>query len=267
MKLQMAIKTNDLSTYIVSLRDMCGLLFSSNHLHYSRYLPAYYMQLTNLESTHPGASSLLRSNGFSAARSSIPVCRNAMDLTIEQTINRSAKTAGGIVGFSRNHAAYYRWCVTRHRRAAYVDVTLNQLDMTDGCEDGHKSTRCSQIQQSENEVQNVLTAFKQFVNPFIMQLDARNNLYCLSSGLPANATVERDLLRYVQAGNEAANAFITSRLVSKTVKFQDPIAKSKLVTFQSMAIKKKLTSTQKKTIEITAERNLLGNMLILSQKK
>ena len=49
-------------------------------------------------------------------------------------------------------------------------------------------------------------------------------------------------------------------------RFQDPVRKSKLSTFKSMAIKKTLSSTQKRTIEITAERNLLGNILFLSQK-
>jgi hypothetical protein len=141
----MAVKTNDLLANTTTLRDMCGLLFSSNHLNYAKYLPVYYMSLLNLDSTHPSASTLLQENGFTSARSGTPGCRNATDLTIEQTINRSAKTAGGIIGFSRNKAAYYRWCVTRHKRAIYVDLTLYELDMSDSCEDGHKSTRVSQI--------------------------------------------------------------------------------------------------------------------------
>jgi len=40
------------------------------------------------------------------------------------TMNRYAKTPGGIVGLSRNHVAYYRWCVTQHMRATYFDVTF-----------------------------------------------------------------------------------------------------------------------------------------------
>jgi hypothetical protein len=263
---QMAVKTNDLLAYIATLRDMCGLLFSSNHLNYAKYLPVYYMSLLDLESSHPGASKLLQENGFTAARSSIPGCRNAIDLTIEQTINRSAKTAGGIIGFSRNKAAYYRWCVTRHRRATYVDLTLDELDMQDSCEDGHKSTRISQIKQSEAEVLSVISAFKQFVNPFAMQDDSKDRLYCISSGLPSDAKIENDLLCYTTKGNDVAKEFIQSRLINKTVKFQDPVKKSKLLTFASMAVKKTLTSSQKKAIEIKAERNLIGNLLVLSQK-
>ena len=106
IRFQMAVKTNNLTRYLSSIREMCGLLFSSNHLHYARYLPAYYIQLCNLAESHPGANLLLQSNGFSSSPSIVPGCRNAMDMTVEQTINKSAKMSGGIIGFSRSTSAY-----------------------------------------------------------------------------------------------------------------------------------------------------------------
>ena len=113
MHFQHAVKTNNFDLYVSSIRRMCGLLFSADHTNYARYLPLYYMQLRNLNSTHPGAEELMRNNGFSASRSNVPGCRNAIDLTIEQTINRYAKSRGGIIGFSRNAGAYFRWCMTQ----------------------------------------------------------------------------------------------------------------------------------------------------------
>ena len=47
------------------------------------------MQLKNLSQTHPGAEQLLRDNGFSVARSSVPACRNAVDLTINNNNNNT----------------------------------------------------------------------------------------------------------------------------------------------------------------------------------
>ena len=64
------------------------------------------------------------------SRSGVPFARNPVDITIEQTINRHAKSHGGIIGFSRNCAAYYRWCITRHSRAQYVEATSDMADMT-----------------------------------------------------------------------------------------------------------------------------------------
>ena len=42
--------------------------------------------MLNLEKTHPGAEDLLKNNGFSVNRSDVPSSRNAVDITIEQTI-------------------------------------------------------------------------------------------------------------------------------------------------------------------------------------
>ena len=83
------------------------MLFAYDHYNYARYLPVYLMTLLNLSETHPGAECLLRKNGFSVSRSEVPVSCNAVDITIEQTMNRHAKSHGGIIGFSRNFPAYY----------------------------------------------------------------------------------------------------------------------------------------------------------------
>jgi hypothetical protein len=48
-------------------------------------------------------------HGFSAV---------ACDQTIEQTVNRDAKTKGGLIGFSLNRAAVHRWLLSQSERAA-----------------------------------------------------------------------------------------------------------------------------------------------------
>ena len=64
-----------------------------------------------------------------------------IQLTIEQAINRSAKCSGGIVGFSRNLSAYYRWYVTRNSRATFVEATLERADMLSDSFNVHKTSR------------------------------------------------------------------------------------------------------------------------------
>ena len=46
----------------------------------------------------PGeAKSLIENKGFSVSRSDVPAGRCAIDMTIEQTTNKDAKTSGGII--------------------------------------------------------------------------------------------------------------------------------------------------------------------------
>ena len=108
---------------------MCPSFFSYGHQNYARYATVYLLSMLNLSETNPGANELLRQNGFSLNRPDVPSSRNAVDITIEHMINKHAKSDGGIVGFSRNPSAYYRWSVTHHVRSDYHQTTLELLDM------------------------------------------------------------------------------------------------------------------------------------------
>ena len=130
---------------------------------------------------------------------------------------------------SHNLAAYHRWCITRHKRAAYVDATMERVNMASNWRDVHKSFRPSEIRRSETEVTNIIAAFKQFLNPFRIESNNHHLLFCLSSGKPASDEVSEDLLKYVNVGKKATETFIRTRLVEKSVKFHDTMKKLKLM--------------------------------------
>ena len=259
-----ATKLNDLDLHIASLWDMCPAFFSYNHHNYARYVPVYLLTLMNLSDTHPGAEDLLRKNGFSVSRSDVPASRNPVDLTIEETINRHAKSHCGIIGFSRNPAAYNRWCITRHARATFMQATYEMADMSSTELDMHKEIRKSQITKSESDVQSLLEAIKGFMNPF--QIDVKDKLFCLSSGAPATSKIEADLLNSDAVGEKSFNEFVTQRLVRKTVSFHQPIPRNKLSTFASLSQTKKVTTAANKHIQVKAERNLFGQLVMLSEE-
>ena len=146
-----ATKGNDLDLHIAALYALCQMFFAYEYCNYARYVPCYIMTLMNLQDTHPGCKELLQKNGFSVSRSSVPLSRNPVYITIEQTINRHAKSQGGITGFSRNCAAYYRWCMTRHLRAQYVEATLQRTEMSNDKVSVHKDLRTSHIESSEQD--------------------------------------------------------------------------------------------------------------------
>ena len=222
------------------------------------------MILLNLDRTHPGLKDLLKRNGFSVNRSGVPTSRNAIDITIEQTINRHAKSHGGIIGFSRNYAAYYRWCMTRHSRAQYLQATMEMVDMDNTDSSSHKDIRKSEIQHSEADVRMVVDAISNFLNPF--EVENKDVLYCISPGAPALADVEEDLLSADMSGNKARDEFIKDRLVKKTTSFFDPVKKQRLKTFASLAKCVKLTGSEKKSRQMRTERTIFGQLVLLSLK-
>lgn len=111
------IKGKLLELHLANLQSMCPLFFSYDHQNNARYATVYLLSMLNLSEFHPGADELLRQNGLNVSRFDIPSSRTTVDIAIEQSINKHAKSDNGIVDFSRNQSAYYRWPVTRHVRA------------------------------------------------------------------------------------------------------------------------------------------------------
>ena len=68
--------------------------------------------------------SLLAKKGISISKSNVPSSRNAVDLTGEQAHNRHAAGSDtGILGFSTNLSAYFRWQATHNFRMDYAEVS------------------------------------------------------------------------------------------------------------------------------------------------
>ena len=180
-----ATKLNDLDLHVACLYKLCPLLFSHDHPNYARYTTIYWLLLLNLDRTHPGLKGLLKRNGFSVNRSGVPTSRNAVDITIEQTINR---------------------------RATFQMVGMDNTDSS-----SHKDIRKSEIQHSEADVRKAVDAISNFVNP--LEVENKDLLYCISSEAPVTADVDKDLLSADISGNKACHKFIEDRLVRKQQAF------------------------------------------------
>ena len=104
---------------------------------------------------------------------------------------------------------------------------------------------------------------KTFTDPFLV--GEKNVLYCLSSGVPASVEVENELLTCQALGISAFTTFLKERLIDKAVSFYAPLKMPSLKTVASMKKSKKLTSLDKKIVEIKAERNIFGQLVLLSK--
>ena len=153
--------------------------------------------------------------------------------------------------------------MTRHLRAQYVEATLQRTEMSNDEVSVHKDLRTSQIQNSEQDVKRVIAAISGFTNPFCSDVNP-NELYCLSSGVPAKPDVADDLLKAPEIGRNAMENFFRKRLVDKTVNFHDPIKRNKLKTFAASQVTKKVTNSQNKISQIRAERNVFGQLVLLA---
>lgn len=110
----------------------------------------------------------------------------------------------------------------------------------------------------------MLQAFDNFVNPF--KVENSGELFCLSAGAPVPETVASDLLNANDIGREAFHSFVEDRLVRRNVCFHSPLKRNKLKTFTCSTKNQTLTSSQNKVVELKAERNMFGQLVILSER-
>ena len=127
----------------------------------------------------------------------------------------------------------------------------------------HKELRPSQIEESETNVKKVIDAICSFTNPFNTERCAEE-FYCLSCGLLAKLDVAADLLNACKIGKASIEKFIQDRVVNHNVAFHNPIKRNTLKTFAKAEVKKTLKSTQNRMAQIKAERNIFGQLVLLS---
>ena len=145
------------------------------------------MYCVNLINLLEEAKSLTENQEFSVSRSDVPAGRCAIDMTIEQTTYKDAKTRGGIIEFNRSLPTYYRWCATRHNRSQYVSALHEIINMDSKSLDSHKDMTNSERQLNEKSVRSTVRAYSAFTNPFEMSTDA---IVCLSSGEKVSEDVD-----------------------------------------------------------------------------
>ncbi|GFO16097.1 hypothetical protein PoB_004260200 [Plakobranchus ocellatus] len=183
-------------------------------------------------------------------------------MAIEQTINKHAKTSGVIVGFSRSQPVYYRWCVTRHNRAQYVSATYQMANIESKKCETHKESSLSKRKLSEKAVKKIMDTLSAFLNLFNTE---REHLVCISSGQKVPEDIADYLLKVEDVGKKSFKEFVDTRLKDKTTRFHMPLTKTKLKTVGSVSKSTQIKSA-KNVVKIKAERNIFGQLIVLSQE-
>ena len=101
----------------------------------------------------------------------------------------------------------------------------------------------------------------EYVNTFDSSLD-KSKLYHLTSGTPIAADIATDILNFSERGTELATKFMSERIKTNEVNFQDPIRRNRLKLFKDSS--KKIMLKKDNTVKtIETNPNILGMLLVL----
>ena len=242
LNLLQAVKTNDFFAYSHCLCLMPDLLFSFGGQNYARYMAFFSMFITNIETSHPGATEQ------QATR-----CED--DKTIEETFMKQSKSRGGsgssgagLTGLQTNYSAYQRWTRSASERVKYLQAIYSLADMVDDQYVGKelRDNRNAEKRRSERHVSRTVQAIESFNNQFV--IPDKDKVYCISSGALASVVIEVDILRADSVGRDSKDNFITNLLEAK-VNFCEPIKHLNLKTMSAMHTSVKVRTSKNKTIE------------------
>jgi len=204
-------------------------------MNYARYTPEYVSEMRQLETKRPEMFKFPEQGGFVVRRSneskfnSVPT-----DQPLEQSINRDAKTTGGIIWFTRRKAALLRWLVTRHSTAQYSE-SFEQLCGGKSQDRVHDELGKTRLVRDRTDVQSVIDFITENCEkPFDLE-SIPSKLVNIASGQIASKPVEQSLTSIPENGTDILDKFIAQRLEEGEKDFWDAVPKSVVATtFGSM---------------------------------
>lgn len=258
-----AVQENDYELRLYAWQYFIPYYFAFDKQNYARYGSYYLESMLQIEENYPGLKDLLKNNGLSVLAQENHNVRTAIDQRGEQTINRDAKTAGGITSFASNDSSVLKWCLNR------ADQAKNTKALNDMCgispDAGlYKPLRPRQIIQTNERVKSVMkTLCENYINPFSIDIE-KNHLINLSSGVPLPDDVADRLLSVYTIGMDKYREFKNERLIKPPTKsFHEPITRCKVIGFGRKKVKVAMKNSVK-AIEIN--RDILAKILSASIK-
>ncbi len=252
-----ACRTNDVTLYSYALGLMCPLFFATHKPNYARWMSLYHLNLLNMEKTHPGIGTSFEGGALSVRRTKHSFSRSAVDITLEQTLNRDAASRhGGIASFTQNINARKRWTVTRSFRGAIVSSLLEAAGIT-LIDDSVQELKPFRIESDNRDLSNAIAGIENTLNPFSIDDDA---LYCLNTGRAASDPVKNDLLHCRETGSKWYEEFV-DQSKDDPGRFEKAIKRRKVKNFTNDAVKVKVTTNDKRIIEARCTRDIFGRLL------
>ena len=257
-----ACRTNDLDLFICGLSRICHLFFTTHRPNYARWMVRYCLNLQNMDTTHAGIRATFENGALSIRRTAKSFSRCAVDLTLEQTVNRDAASRQtGITAFTQSVGARKRWNITRPMRAAVVNSLKGMAGLTTR-EEVSQELKPNRIKRDRGDLEKLMSGIEDTMNPF-NQASPDSKLYCLTTGRPASTEVADDLLAASAIGQKWHDDYI-QECQEDPARFEKPIKRRKVKNFAHDALKMKVKTKELKNVEVRCTRDLFGRMLYLA---
>ena len=232
-ELQRCVKTNDVSGYLQVLPAVLEVFFALNRPNYARWGSLFFQKLKSADSC---LMEILEQGAFSIRRTNKSYSRSAVDLSLEQTVNRDAASRmTGIVAFRNSENAMRRWSLTMTQRA----LAVTELRAMTGLEQGETPTsqcRSSRIKRDNRQINLLSVKLDEFCNPF--SEDSPGALINVATGQEATQATADYLLNTLERGKSQRQKF-QDEWEGNSGRFLQPIKRCIINNFAAQNVTKK----------------------------
>ena len=170
--LVLADREGDFLLSVKSIQDLCPIFLGADAIHYLRYGSFYLKTFKSLKYDHHKLYAAFMKGDFVIKTSKRPFNGVTVDMKLDQTIQRSAKSVGGIIG--RSKAVHYvtEWSIIYHD---VLGITNWFRELTGADTGGNTETRLHhEMKKSKiDEVNTSVSMLAEFIrirgNPFQCQ--------------------------------------------------------------------------------------------------
>ena len=208
LRVERAIRTNDIKGFAHSLTPLIALFLMTNHINYSRWLTKFQLDIYNIETTHPGLLPILEQGAFTVRRTDHKFSRIPVDLILEQTVNADAASRlTGMSAMTNNYSARLRWMLTKSARAAFISKIHEITGMTN-YEDVTPDLRPSRLKRNKTDLDKLVQQLQKTCNPFKDESTKKDELYNISTGKSTSVSVKKYLLEIPIEGHKRHIQFV-----------------------------------------------------------
>ena len=249
-ELKRAVHTNDVKGYIRILPSIIEVCFALNHPNYSRWGSLFLHKLQQMD---PRACDILEAGAISIRRTKKSYARSAVDLTLEQTVNKyAAPPTRGITAYRDSEDACRRWNITLTQRSMALSELYQLVNLQSG-EEPQKQLTKSRIRRDNADMNSVS-------NTLINTADLVN----ISSGKAANEETKKYLLGILERGRTLRLKFETECSVDGS-RFLKPVARTEILNFAAENRKRSKTGARKVSAA-EGVRDVFGRILAVVTK-
>ena len=242
-----ADRKGDWLGHLQAVQDLLPVFCEADCINYLRYGSWYLEKMLKLESDHPDLYAEFMNGKFVVQTTKGSFKAVSPDMKLEQTINRSQKSSGGIVGQMKTDSYVSEWELVYHEILAisncFSDLTKSKTRTGPLLHHELGGGISKQINESINRVAKFIT---ERGNPYESQ--QAQKLHNVTSGQLVPEALSVRLLNYFEDGKQRYNVFRNERLVTKTKKLSETIKKVNLPSFD------RSDQTQKKSTKPTLKK-------------